>query len=386
MSGPDAITFLQGQVSADVVTLEPGQSTLALLLAPTGKTEALVRIWRTGEQAVVMDTDAGAGDVVEARLRRFQLRTDVTIEALDWDCVAIRGPGAMDVDVDACSAELLGLGMWPGIEGVDLLGPAVSLPEGVAEASPEILEVLRITAGWPRAGSEIHDGVIPAEIGPWLITAAVSFTKGCYVGQELTARIDSRGGNVPRHLRVIELGERVAAQPGDDIVVSGEASSDAVGVVTSCALDPGSGRGVAMGFVKRSVPVETELVVRPRLNEHVTSRPRRSRFLGVNGFFAEVTEPIDYEGPDSATRSPSAGMTPSGWWRGRTMADNSASPWRTGTASRQTERTCSASARFDRPWLAQTGSEPDGGGPSEDGRSVRVPRQARRPLRLLPRQ
>ena len=102
--GPDAVGFLQGQLSADVVTLEPGQSTLALLLEPTGKLEAVVRLWRTDEHVVVLDTDAGAGPAVEARLRRFLLRTDATIEALDWKCVAVRGPGAMGVDVDASGA------------------------------------------------------------------------------------------------------------------------------------------------------------------------------------------------------------------------------------------------------------------------------------------
>lgn len=251
--GPDAVEYLQGQMSADVVTLDPGQSTLGLLLAPTGKMEALVRLWRTDEHVVLIDTDAGAGDPVEARLRRFMLRTDATIGRLDWQCVAVRGPGSMEVDADGTGAELVGLGMWPGTDGLDLLGPSVSLPSGAEEASAGELEALRIRSGWPLHGAEITETVIPAEIGPWLITAAVSFTKGCYVGQELTARIDSRGGNVPRHLRSFELPAGRPASPGDDIVVVGDEAAGPVGTVTSAIVDPRTGTTVALGFVKRSV-------------------------------------------------------------------------------------------------------------------------------------
>ena len=151
------------------------------------------------------------------------------------------------------------LRMWPGVEGIDLLGPAVTAPVPPAEpASAELLEAMRIEAGWPAHGAEVTGGVIPAEIGPWLITAAVSFTKGCYVGQELTARIDSRGGNVPRTLRSVELPHGVAASVGDDLVAGGpsgspEAAPEAVGTVTSAAVDPRSGRTRVLGFVKRSV-------------------------------------------------------------------------------------------------------------------------------------
>ncbi|MCB0952641.1 MAG: hypothetical protein R2714_04615 [Microthrixaceae bacterium] len=256
--GPDAVSYLQGQVSADVVTLDVGQSTLGLLLAPTGKLEGVVRLWRTDEHVVVLDTDAGGGAAVEARLRRFLLRTDAVIEALRWECVVIRGPGSTDVDTDGTGAELVGLGMWPGIDGMDLLGPAVSLPPGVAEAPAELVEALRIRAGWPTFGAEVDDSVIPAEIGPWLITAAVSFTKGCYVGQELTARIDSRGNNVPRNLRVLELPPGVTAAVGDEISLAGE-DPTVVGVVTSAAVDPRSGTTIALGFVKRSVGESAEL-------------------------------------------------------------------------------------------------------------------------------
>jgi folate-binding protein YgfZ len=268
VQGPDAVSYLQGQVSADVQTLDPGQSTLALLLGPTGKTDAFVRLWRTDEHVVVIDTDPGAGDAVEARIKRFMLRTDATVERLDWECVAVRGDGSVgpggapEVDIDGSGAELVGLCMWPGVDGVDLLGPAVTPPPGVAAVSAQQLEVMRIRAGWPVHGAEIDEGTIPAEIGPWLITAAVSFTKGCYVGQELTARIDSRGGNVPRHLRTFEQPSGHPIARGDSIVVAG-GDGEPKGTVTSAAVDPATGRTVAMGFVHRSVPDDAELSAVP---------------------------------------------------------------------------------------------------------------------------
>ena len=280
VSGPDAVTYLQGQLSADVVTLDPGQSCLALLLAPTGKLDAVLRLWRTDEHVVVIDTDGGAvgsgaegaGDAVEARLRRFLLRTDAAIERLDWQCVAVRGEGSVTAGRPAGGgggpgAELVGLGLWPGVDGVDLLGPGVELPAGVAPASAQELEVMRVRAGWPafgaEYGSEASGEVIPAEVGPWLITAAVSFTKGCYVGQELTARIDSRGGNVPRHLRSFVLPAEATASPGDDIVVAGDEEAGPKGQVTSAARDPATGAVVAMGYVHRSVADDAPLAVQP---------------------------------------------------------------------------------------------------------------------------
>lgn len=273
--GPDAVTYLHGQMSADVIALEPGQSTLGLLLEPNGKVTVLVRLWRTDEHVVVIDTDKGAGDAVEARLRRFLLRTDLTIDRLEWDCVILRGPGSTRIvgQLDVAGPELVGLGMWPGIEGVDLLGPRLSVSaeherHDVRPARPGEIEALRIRAGWPAYGAEVVPGVIPAEVGPWLITAAVSFTKGCYVGQELTTRINSRGGNVPRNLRSIELPAGQTASVGDDIVVLDDNGMEgdggavgAVGAVSSAVADPRSGTTVALGYVKRSVEENARLGV-----------------------------------------------------------------------------------------------------------------------------
>ena len=97
---------------------------------------------------------------------------------------------------------------------------------------------------------EINADTIPAELGQWVIDTSVSFTKGCYTGQELVARIDSRGGNVPRHLRVVEI-DGDDPVPGGTPIEAGDLGE--VGLVTSAAPAPGdTGGQVALAFVKRS--------------------------------------------------------------------------------------------------------------------------------------
>jgi folate-binding protein YgfZ len=192
-SGPDTVTFLQGQLSQDVELMAVDESRWSLLLQPTGKVDAWLRITRTADDEFVLDTDAGTGDAVITRLQRFKLRTKCDIEPVaGWRCLAVRG-----TTVDDPAARPIA---WPGVEGVDLLGEVVSAPADLP-LDPDGYERLRIESGVPAMGRELTDATIPVEAGQWLIDASVSFTKGCYTGQELVARIDSRGGNAPRPVR-----------------------------------------------------------------------------------------------------------------------------------------------------------------------------------------
>ena len=254
-TGADAATFLQGQISQDVEAVEPGDSAWSLVLAPQGKVEAWFRLTRLGEDEFLVDLDAGYAEALADRLQRFKLRVDATFEILEgWRMLSIRGSSSGSGGLDSVRAELRAPVAWPGFEGVDLLGPEVSLPAG-AEASTAAMEVARIRAGWPAMGRELTERTIPAEIAG-LVESSVSFTKGCYTGQELVARIDSRGGNVPRPVRLLEIrGEGVS--PGAGITVDGKA----VGEVTSSAADPASGVTVALGPVHRRVepPADAEV-------------------------------------------------------------------------------------------------------------------------------
>lgn len=258
VTGSDAIQFLQGQLSADVAALEPGGSTWSLLLQPHGKVDAWLRVWRPAgrpEDALV-DVDPGHGPAVVARLKRFMLRVDVTLAEMAWTWVAIRGRGATSVDVDGTGAELVAEVSWGGVEGLDLLGPRVQPPPGLPVADTGDLEVLRVEAGWPAMGRELDADVIPAELGSWLVDSSVSFTKGCYTGQELVARIDSRGGNTPRRLRGLLLGD-AAPPPGAEVVADGHDR----GRVTSVATSDDRGT-VGLALVHRSIEPPAKVEVR----------------------------------------------------------------------------------------------------------------------------
>ena len=249
VSGPDAEDFLQGQLSQDIAALGPGQSAWSLILQPQGRIDAFVRVTRQAADRFVLDTD-GPLEQVDARLRRFMLRTDVTLEPLDWRCIAVRGPRAEDAAVSGEVVAPVPTG------GVDVLGPDPAVPGDVPAVDPEALEAHRIRCGFPRMGVDIDDRTIPAEAE--IVDFTVSFTKGCFTGQELVARMDSRGSSAPRYLRLLTLEGHVELAGGEPIV---GADGSEVGTVTSAAGDAMAGATVALGFVKRSVEMPAEVLV-----------------------------------------------------------------------------------------------------------------------------
>jgi folate-binding protein YgfZ len=250
--GEEASTYLQGQLSQDVEALAVDESASSLLLQPTGKVEAWLRVTRLADEELLLDVDAGFGEVVLARLRRFKLRTKAELTLELWSGLALRGPGSDEIDVPAGA---LGLpARWPGVVGVDVLSDGELALAGAPLVDPESLAALRIECGVPAMGAELTDATIPAEAGQWLVDGSVSFTKGCYTGQELVARIDSRGGNVPRPLRGLRI-------EGEPVPVGTTVHRDGteVGVVTSSARSEALG-AVALAPLARSVepgtPVE----------------------------------------------------------------------------------------------------------------------------------
>jgi tRNA-modifying protein YgfZ len=258
VEGPEAVAYLQGQLSQDIEGLAVGDSAPTLLLAPSGKLDAWLRMTRLADDAVLLDAPAPSAAPIAARLERFKLRTKAEVEVLDWSPVAVRGPGALAAARDVAGHHDLVLQAdWPGIEGADLLGPAPALPAGAEDVGPDGLEGLRIAAGVPRLGLDLGPETIPAEAGAWVIDGAVDFTKGCFTGQELVARIDSRGGNVPRPLRVLRVhGDDV---PEPDASVS-TTEGTTVGRITSAATHAEHGT-LAMGPLSRSVEPGASVVV-----------------------------------------------------------------------------------------------------------------------------
>lgn len=193
VEGADAATFLQGQLSQDVAALAVRERSWSFLLQPQGKVVAWLGVVRVSPTRFELEVDEGWAEEVVARLRRFLLRVDVDV--------------------------------------------SLGVPRRVGDAT----ERDRIAARVPAMGAELTAEVIPAELGRSVVDASVSFTKGCYTGQELVARVDSRGSNTPRHLRLIELDGEVAA--GSPVVADGAE----VGRVTSVA------DGLALAFISRKV-------------------------------------------------------------------------------------------------------------------------------------
>lgn len=196
VSGPDTWTFLQSLLSQDLDGLDDGERRLSLLLTPQGKVDVLAGVTREGDDAV-LDTDPGWGPRLVEALERFVIRTKVTM-ALDP-------------------------------------APAVDAATEAAE------EAARVAAGIPRLGADLDQTVIPQEA--MLERDAVSFTKGCFIGQELVCRIDTRG-HVNRYLRhLVPESDAVVLPVGADIIVGDRV----VGTITSVAP------GIALGYVRREV-------------------------------------------------------------------------------------------------------------------------------------
>ena len=266
--GPDALTYLQGQCSQDLGALDVGASVESLVLSPQGKVDAYVRVSRTADESFVLDTEAGCGADLLARLQRFRLRVAVDLERAEWACLALRGPAvATPVGVGSPGGPLLAPTVtWPGWSGIDLLGPAPLddpdldgwLPGGAVRCDPEAWEAARIEAGVPVGGREVTEATIAAEVG--LVDRTVSFTKGCFTGQELVARLDARGSNVARRLWGLVVAD--GARPPVGAAVWTADGAHEVGALSSVAWSEGRGAVVALAMLQRRVAPPESVAVR----------------------------------------------------------------------------------------------------------------------------
>jgi folate-binding protein YgfZ len=231
VKGPDALDFLQRMVSNDVSQA----SCEALLLTAKARVIAPLLVWRRGEDDYLLLTEPELGEIVRAYLTRMRLRANVEIALEEHTSVIV-------------------LGGKEGIPTVDYGLPAVEVLDADLEPtmSDEKLELERIRAGTPRWGREIDDRILPAEAG--LDERAISFTKGCYPGQEPVARLRHRG-RANRGLRVLDIDGDVLPPYDTEFVYEGKV----VGRVTSASRDGDS--IVALGYVRREVPDDAVLEV-----------------------------------------------------------------------------------------------------------------------------
>lgn len=229
-SGGDATRFLNDLISQEIADMAVGEARRSFLLAPQGKLLFILWVIRD-ESRIGLVTEPGRGGELASVLDRYRIRVDVEItEEPGGVWLVVGGGDGFDIS-------------WNGVPRRLHIGDRPDLPTG----SPEEYESLRVSAGEPAWDVDVDESTIPHESG--LVPASVDFTKGCFLGQELVARIDSRGGNTPRHLRIL----RPSAPIDEGDVVTADGAD--VGVVTSAT----DGAGLAM--LKRAVAVGDVVMV-----------------------------------------------------------------------------------------------------------------------------
>jgi folate-binding protein YgfZ len=232
VSGSEAAEYLQGQLTNDVEALEPGDGAYAALLDRKGHMQGDMRVLRPGEGPdLLLDTEPEALEAVRRHLAMYKIGREVDVVDVSTEraILSLIGPRAVEIagsaalpehaceEVTIAGTQVLAVGTDAG---VDLICAAEAqgrvtealLAAGAAEVSPEAAEILRIEAGRPRFGAEMGTETMPAEAS--IVEQAVSFTKGCYIGQETVARLHYKG-KPNRHLRGLKLSGNAPA--GDPI-------------------------------------------------------------------------------------------------------------------------------------------------------------------------
>jgi folate-binding protein YgfZ len=265
VTGVDASRYLQGQLSQDITRLSTSGA-WSFILQPTGKVDAWLRVHRITEEEFVLEVEAGFGEVLATRVHRFLIRTKATISEPEtrWLVAQRWGSGnantQSELSDEAIPGALLGMPVGPGVAGVDLLfdseNGARAFVAELAEVPFAALDRYRIAHAVPAMGAELTEDTIPGEAGAWVIEASVSFTKGCYTGQELVARIDSRGGNVPRPIRLLVFTDGCASGEAPAIGEEIRFEDAVVGSITStCAALGEHLPAMALGPLARSVVI-----------------------------------------------------------------------------------------------------------------------------------
>jgi tRNA-modifying protein YgfZ len=244
VTGPDAASYLNRMVSNEVEALPIGDSCEALLLTAKARIVAPLVVWRrsTDDFLLLTEPDAGPPLARELLRARFAAKCEVALEE-HRSAVVLGADEHVSNARNALPTRDYGV---PAVELLDADAPAHAEPIGDDE-----LERLRILARTPRLGRELDDRVMPAEAG--LDERAISFTKGCYPGQEPVARLHYRG-HPNRGLRVLALGGDELPAYDAELALDGKV----VGRMTSAARDAEHGI-VALAYVRREVPATAVL-------------------------------------------------------------------------------------------------------------------------------
>ena len=300
LNGNDRSKFLHRIVSNDIQKLAPGQGTYATLLNAQGHILADFRVY-CAEDCLLISTDADLRDKLMQALRRYIIADRVQMEPLDTVAVAIQGPRsrvvletffqttvALNQEYDHYAANYSAIPVRivratsTGEEGYELwldAKAAVSVWQALCGPPPRsellpcgvaALESLRIEAGIPRYGPDMGEDTIPLEAG---LLNALSFSKGCYIGQEIVERTRSRG-HVNWKLAGVVIEAPAVPVPGEKLVSGGKE----IGEITSACVSPTLAKTIALAYVRREISEPgTKLALASGASAEVTSLPFYSR-------------------------------------------------------------------------------------------------------------
>jgi folate-binding protein YgfZ len=260
VAGPDGAEYLQGQLTNDIEALGPGDGCYSALLDRKGHMQADMRVLRIAPDLIWLQLEPEALDAAARHLTMYSVGRDVTVSGeSEVRTLSLAGPAAAErsglpplgaehahtetaVDGIECRAVRTDAGLDLLVEpaSADELAAALAA-RGVAEVEDDALEILRVESGRPRFGREMTTATIPQEAG--INERAVSFTKGCYIGQETVARLHYRG-KPNRHLLGLRLSGSVTT---GSVVKAGERE---LGTVGTAVLSPAHGP-IALAILRR---------------------------------------------------------------------------------------------------------------------------------------
>jgi tRNA-modifying protein YgfZ len=269
--GPDAVEYLQGQLTNDIESLEPDQGCYAALLDRKGHLQSDMRVLSLTNDEIWLDLEPGPAPAVLKHLSTYSIGRDVEIEDVSdrWAITSLIGPRAGELSGfdglgpehaqrfrDWDGVEVLAVATYVGLDLITKADDSAGLAErlgaaGAAQVSEPAAEILRVESGRPRFGLDMGPEAMPAEAG--ITDRAVDFEKGCYIGQEPVARLHYRG-KPNRTLRGLRLSE--PAEHGDPLRLGDRE----VGTIGTACLSPSLGP-IALAIVRREAGEGDRLAV-----------------------------------------------------------------------------------------------------------------------------
>jgi folate-binding protein YgfZ len=247
LAGPDAERYLNGQITNDVTKLADGEGCYAAVCTAKGRMEGELFVARRGAD-FYLDAPLELRESLGARLQKYLIADDAVFEDVGdlWSLSHVFGASTPPVPATGFAIPRARF----GLPGHDLWIPATGAAIVGESVGSDVVEVIRLENGIPAWGAELTANTLPPEAGPHLL-AAISYTKGCYVGQETIARLKSVG-HVNRTLVFFRSDSEFHPAPGTKL----KHDDREVGVVTSAGFSPRLECGIALGYVSHTLAAE----------------------------------------------------------------------------------------------------------------------------------